>query len=88
MMELWIAQNKWEIYCNSQSAIHLAINQVIHERIKHVDVKLHFIKENIERGKVCISKIGTQDNPTDMFPKVIPTVKFEECLQRIEIEGS
>lgn len=47
LRELGIEQNMWKIYCDSQSAIHLVRNQVTHERTKDVDVKLHFIKQNI-----------------------------------------
>lgn len=39
---------------SGQSAIHLAINQVNHEKTKHVDVKLHFPKKHWKRETVCI----------------------------------
>ncbi len=31
------------VFCGSQSTIHLAKNQVFHERIKHIDVMHHFV---------------------------------------------
>ena len=35
------------VHCDNQSAIHLSKNQVYHERTKHVDIKLHFVREVI-----------------------------------------
>ena len=38
------------MFCDSQSAIHLAKNQVCHARTKHIDVRYHFVLEIIEEG--------------------------------------
>lgn len=54
-----------EVYCGSQSAIHLAKNQVHHRRTKHIDVRFHFIQEIIKHGDVILKKIGTKHNPVD-----------------------
>jgi len=35
------------IYCDSSSAIQVSKNQVYHEITKHIDVKLHFVREEI-----------------------------------------
>ncbi|GKD15779.1 hypothetical protein Tco_1204937 [Tanacetum coccineum] len=67
------------IFCDSQSAIYLTKDQMFHERIKHIDVRYHFIRCIIAQGDVKIQKIGTHDNPTDMMTKPVPTTKFELC---------
>ena len=41
--ELGIQQGGVPLYCNSQSAIYLAKNQVYHARTKHIDVRFHKI---------------------------------------------
>jgi hypothetical protein len=43
--ELGIQQVGVPLYCDSQSAIYLAKNQVYHARTKHIDVRFHKIKE-------------------------------------------
>ncbi|GJX35209.1 hypothetical protein Tco_0246766 [Tanacetum coccineum] len=42
--------NKIPLYCNSKSAIALSCNNVQHSRARHIDVRYHFIKEQVENG--------------------------------------
>ena len=52
---------------------------MFHERTKHIDVRYHFVHEIIARDDIVVSKVGTQDNPTDMMPKSLPITKFVHC---------
>ncbi|GJU67369.1 hypothetical protein Tco_1253628 [Tanacetum coccineum] len=40
--------NKIPLYCDNQSAIALCCNNVQHSRSKHIDIRHHFIKEQVE----------------------------------------
>ena len=42
------------IYCDNEAAIAISHNLVHHNRTKHVEVDLHFIKEKIEDGSICV----------------------------------
>jgi ribonuclease HI len=83
--DLGIEQERVTVYCDSQSAIHLAKNQVHHSRTKHIDVRFHFIREILKEGDILLQKIGTADNPADMMTKVITGVKFQHCLDLIHL---
>jgi hypothetical protein len=50
-----------------------------HERIKHIDIYYHFVRDVNSEGKVLVKKIGTEKNPTDMLTKPLPIVKFKFC---------
>ncbi|KAF3680927.1 hypothetical protein FXO38_02057 [Capsicum annuum] len=71
------------IFCDSQSAIFLTKDQLFHERIKHIDIRYHFVREIIGRGDIVVNKISTHDNPTDMMTKTLPSAKFEHCLDLV-----
>ena len=65
------------IFCDSNSAISLAKHQVFHERSKHIDVKLYFVRDEIGNGRVKVEKVHTSENATDMLTKVLPSSMFE-----------
>jgi len=81
-----IFQKHVKVLCDSQSAIHLAKNQVHHSRTKHIDVRFHFVREIIEEGDILLQKIRTVDNPADMLTKVVTGTKFKHCLDLVNIE--
>ncbi|KAH9744862.1 hypothetical protein KPL70_003863 [Citrus sinensis] len=83
--ELWLNQKTVQVFCDNQSAIHLVKNQMYHERTKHIDVKLQFIRDEVGKGTVVVSKIHTSVNPADALTKSLPTAKFEFCVNLMGI---
>jgi len=61
------------IYYDSLSAICLAKDQVHHERTKYIDVRYHFLRSE---KRIQVKKVGTANNPADMFTKLVPASKF------------
>jgi len=86
--ELGMTQPCVTIHCDNQSVIHLANHQIYHERTKHIDVKLHFIRDVIESEKVKVETVSTEENPADMFTKSLSSVKFKRCLDLINSEDA
>ncbi|XP_073154150.1 secreted RxLR effector protein 161-like [Henckelia pumila] len=85
VFELGFDQKMVTIFYDSQSAIHLSKNYVFHERTKHIDVRLHFLRDIITQGVVNIQKIDTLVNPTDMMTKVIPVNKLRGALRMLNL---
>ena len=83
--ELGIGQKYIKVHCDNQSAIHLVKNQIYHARTKHIDVRYHFVREILEEGEIQIQKIPTTKNPADMMTKVVTAIKFQHCLNLINI---
>lgn len=59
----------------------MAKNQVFHERTKHIDVRLHFIRDAVQNKNVEIMKVHTHNNAADMLTKPLPLSKFLYCLE-------
>lgn len=75
-----IAQKAVTIKCDNKK------NQVFHERSKHIDVRLHFVRDVVEKCIIVVSKVHTEDNVADVFTKALPSSKFEHCLSLINLK--
>jgi hypothetical protein len=49
----------------------------MHKRSKHIDTKLHFIRERVENEEVGIHYIPTEEMTADILTKSLPRVKVE-----------
>ena len=83
--DLGIVQEHMEVHYDRQSAICLAKNQIHHARTKHIDVRFYFVREIVDEGDILLQKISTIDNPADMLTKVVSGIKFQHCLDLVNI---
>ncbi|GJV77739.1 ribonuclease H-like domain-containing protein [Tanacetum coccineum] len=81
LIELGVNLRSVVVNCDNQSAIHLSRNAMFHERTKHINVRYHFIREIVKSKEIGVAKIGTKDNATDAFTKVVPGPKFKYCMK-------
>ena len=85
LQDFGVFQESISIDCDNNSALCLAKHQVYHERSKHIDVRLHFIREEVEKGKIRVFKVDTTENPADMLTKPLPKAKLELCMSLVKI---
>ena len=70
LQELGLKQEKYVLYCNSQSAIHLSKNSTFHSRSKHIDVRYHWIRDVLDSKLLQLEKVHTDDNISDMLTNI------------------
>ncbi|GJT90495.1 retrovirus-related pol polyprotein from transposon TNT 1-94 [Tanacetum coccineum] len=75
--------NKIPLYCDNKSAIALCCNNVQHSRAKHIDVRYHFIKDQVENGIVELYFIRTEYQLADIFTKPLPRDTFNFLIEKL-----
>ncbi|GJT93180.1 hypothetical protein Tco_1082025 [Tanacetum coccineum] len=75
--------NKIPLYCDNKSAIALCCNNVQHSRAKHIDVRYHFIKEQVENGIVELYFVRTEYQLADIFTKPLPSERFNFLIEKL-----
>nr|GFA96800.1 retrovirus-related Pol polyprotein from transposon TNT 1-94 [Tanacetum cinerariifolium] len=75
--------DKIPMYCDSKVAIVISCNLVQHSRTKHIDVRYHFIKENVKKGIVELFFVGTEYQLADLFTKALPVERFKYLVRRL-----
>ncbi|GJZ06453.1 retrovirus-related pol polyprotein from transposon TNT 1-94 [Tanacetum coccineum] len=77
------AYNRIPLYYDNKSTIALCCNNVHHSRSKHIDIRHHFIREQVEKGVVELYFVRTEYQLADIFTKALPRERFEFILPRL-----
>ncbi|GJS62604.1 hypothetical protein Tco_0657388 [Tanacetum coccineum] len=76
--------NKIPLYCDNKSAIALCCNNVQHSRAKHIDIRYHFIKEQVENGIMELYFVQTEYQLADIFTKPLPRERFNFLINKLD----
>nr|GEV68438.1 retrovirus-related Pol polyprotein from transposon TNT 1-94 [Tanacetum cinerariifolium] len=79
--------NKIPLYCDNKSAIALCCNNVQHSRTKHIDVRYHFIKEQVKNGIVELYFVQTEYQLADIFTKPLPRERFNFLIDKLGMKS-
>ncbi|CAL8991611.1 unnamed protein product [Prunus brigantina] len=74
-----------ELHYDNKSAIDIAHNPVQHDRTKHVEVDIHFIKEKIEKKIIRLPFVKLEDQLADILTKVVCGRVFHDSLTKLGI---
>jgi hypothetical protein len=86
MEELGKKQENSRLYCNSESAIHLANKSTFHSNTKNIRLRYHFIRSFLEDGHSKLEKIHTSKNPLDMLTKGVTRETLSSCSVSVGIQ--
>ena len=64
------------VFEDNQSAIKVCRNPEFHKRLKHVDIRYHFIREKVKDRVVILKYIPTNSQVADFFTKPLSLTSF------------
>jgi hypothetical protein len=60
------------LYGDNLGAAALARDAKGHARVKHIDIREHYIRERVAAGDIEIQHVASAENLADIFTKVLP----------------
>ncbi|GKV49990.1 hypothetical protein SLEP1_g56708 [Rubroshorea leprosula] len=77
------------LYCDNVGATYLSSNPVMHSRMKHIAIDLHFIRDLVDKRILCVSHIASADQLADGLTKPLPSFRFALLRSKIGVvDGS
>ncbi|GJS68655.1 ribonuclease H-like domain-containing protein [Tanacetum coccineum] len=65
------------VYCDNVSAVYSSSNPVQHQRKKHIEIDIHFVRDLVATGQVRVLHVPSRYQFADIFTKGLPTTLFE-----------
>nr|GEX61170.1 hypothetical protein [Tanacetum cinerariifolium] len=75
--------NKIPMYSNNKSVIALCCNHVQHSRSKHIDIRYHFIKEQVKNGVIELYFVNTEYQLANLFTKALRRDRIEFLVNKL-----
>nr|GEW75863.1 ribonuclease H-like domain-containing protein [Tanacetum cinerariifolium] len=76
------------VYCDNVSVVYLSCNPVQHQRTKHIEIDIHFVRDLVVVGQVRVLHVPSRYQYADIFTKCLPSALFEEFCSSLSVRCS
>lgn len=80
------SENPMIVFCDNKGAIDLSKNNRFSARTKHINIRHHFIKENIDSGEIDVRFVPSTRMVADALTKAVNSNKLKDFLQSIGLK--
>ncbi|GJT49786.1 putative ribonuclease H-like domain-containing protein, partial [Tanacetum coccineum] len=83
LVDYKVKLNGVPVLCDNKEAIDLSKNPVLHSRTKHIEIRHHFLRDNIQKGNISIEKVARSSTINN--ESITPRPSFA-TIERMENE--
>ncbi|GJR58872.1 ribonuclease H-like domain-containing protein [Tanacetum coccineum] len=73
------------VYCDNVSAVYMSANPVQHQRTKHIEIDIHFVRDMVKAGHVRVLHVPSRFQYADIFTKGLPSALFEDFRSSLSV---
>ncbi|GJZ76722.1 ribonuclease H-like domain-containing protein [Tanacetum coccineum] len=70
---------------SATSVVYLSCNSVQHQRTKHIEIDIHFVRDLVAVGQARVLHVPSRYQFTDIFTKELPLALFEEFRSSLRV---
>lgn len=71
------------LHYDDQAALAIAVNPVLHEKMKNVGIDCHYVRDEIKTGNIITRKVSSADQVTNIFTKILPVQLHEAHVHKL-----
>ncbi|GKD07386.1 ribonuclease H-like domain-containing protein [Tanacetum coccineum] len=73
------------VYCDNVSAVYMSANPVQHQRTKHIEIDIHFVRDMVTAGHARVLHVPSRFQYADIFTKGLPSALYEDFRSSLSV---
>ena len=73
------------LWCDNIGATYLSANPIFHQRMKHVEVDYHFIRERVSTRQLDVQLISSKNKLVDIMAKPLLATSFSSFRHNLNL---
>jgi len=78
-------QHSPTLWCDNIGATYLMSNPKFHARTKHIEVDVHFVRDQVYNKELVVQFISSKDQLADALTKPLPPVKLRQVQRNLNV---
>ncbi|GJY92181.1 ribonuclease H-like domain-containing protein [Tanacetum coccineum] len=74
------------VYCDNVSEIYMSANPIQHQRTKHIEIDIHFVRDMVKAGHVRVLHVPSHFQYANIFTKGLPSSLFEDFCSSLSVQ--
>ncbi|KAL8143940.1 hypothetical protein V2J09_016972 [Rumex salicifolius] len=73
------------VFCDNINSVYMSSNPVQHQRTKHIEIDIHFVREKVALGQARVLHVPTTSQFADIMTKGLPSTLFTEFRSSLRL---